>query len=572
MAGDKGVRRSSENHCKSLLCTLNQMRKHSSGFCDIILQVGTSRFPAHKAVTAASSDYFAALWAHGFSESKQGFVELEGIEARILEELLDFIYTGELKIFEETVSALLTAANMLGLEKAKRLCEKYVWEHLKKTNCLEVLCFAEKYSCDLLMVRARNFVADYFEELSETDDFMEISKEALAYLLNTEEMRVSSEEVVFVALLRWLSAKEGREGYVSSLIQHVKLPCISTRRLQTLTKKHTTSITIQNAVQAFTRESKKETSPKAHPRTAPTFFLLGGGGGDFRSFSPLSGEWRNLPRLEGSPFRKLFGLASAGKRLYVIGGRLEGADLEEDVADVDCFNMDTHVWSKAAPLNHPRRDLSVCVLNGAIYALGGYCNFEEGNGSGYSDAVEVLYPQKKRPKWHQLPSMPSSSYGFHLTAGFDSKLYVLSCGTMNSCEKIHIFDTCHKEWSTVSISITLNAHAGIAAAGGFVLLACDNIGGHLQSDIKLQVVKQESILKRLDVTDFSVKETPVILGNVSYRKIAGCRNGVYVFDGSNVHHLDAVKCLEWETVSDMLPGEFDNCFDRFEVALANSNR
>lgn len=563
-----GETRSLGDHCKSLLARLNTQRKDKGEFCDITLCAQGKRFPAHKAVIAASSEFFAAMWTHSFSEGEQGFVDFKDIQEDIVEILLDFIYTGELKISQENVLKLLAAANMLGLDGAKRLCEDFLWHNLTKTNCLQTLCFAEKYSCDYLQGKSRGFVADFFEKLSKTVGFLELSKDALVYLLSTDEMRISSEESVFLAVLRWIDAREGRVNFLSELMKCVKLSLISTVRLKLHIRKFRFLRVEQHFLQSVVEERNlKEVKLREQPRSASTFFLLGGGGMDFRSFSVLSGKWQELPPLDGSPFRKMFGLAAVGNCLYVIGGRIEGVAVDDDTTDVDCFNIDQQTWSKAASLNYPRHDLSVCVLGEAIYALGGYSNFHTGTGSGYSDTVEVFYPKEKRRKWQELPSMPSSSYGFHLTAGLDNKLYVLSCGMMSSCEKIHIFDIRLKEWSTVSLSVTFNAYAGIATAGGYIFLACDDIGGHLQFDFKLQVVTQESSFKRLDVSDLSIEETSPMTGNVSYRKISGTGNYVYVFDGMNVHRFD-VRNNMWDTVSGMCPGEFDNSYDKFEVALA----
>lgn len=84
---------SSDKHAQLILAQINRMRNRQN-FCDVQLQVGQETFKVHRLVLAASSPYFAALFTGGMKESSKDVVEILGIEARIFQILLDFIYTG----------------------------------------------------------------------------------------------------------------------------------------------------------------------------------------------------------------------------------------------------------------------------------------------------------------------------------------------------------------------------------------------------------------------------------------------------------------------------------------------
>ena len=73
-------------------------------FIDVHLKVGEEPFAAHRSVLAANSDYFHAMFTHGMKELNQEVIELkdENISAETLKIVLDFIYSGDLHLNNET--------------------------------------------------------------------------------------------------------------------------------------------------------------------------------------------------------------------------------------------------------------------------------------------------------------------------------------------------------------------------------------------------------------------------------------------------------------------------------------
>lgn len=84
-----------DRHARLILTQINKMRC-GQHFCDVQLQVGKDIFKVHRLVLAASSPYFAALFAGGMRESSKDVVRILGVDAEIFQILLDFIYTGKL--------------------------------------------------------------------------------------------------------------------------------------------------------------------------------------------------------------------------------------------------------------------------------------------------------------------------------------------------------------------------------------------------------------------------------------------------------------------------------------------
>ncbi|XP_032194739.1 zinc finger and BTB domain-containing protein 24 isoform X2 [Mustela erminea] len=101
----------SDTHSDTVLASFEDQRK--KGFlCDITLIVENVHFRAHKALLAASSEYFSMMFAEE-GEIGQSIYMLEGMVADIFGILLEFIYTGCLQASEKSTEQILATAQFL---------------------------------------------------------------------------------------------------------------------------------------------------------------------------------------------------------------------------------------------------------------------------------------------------------------------------------------------------------------------------------------------------------------------------------------------------------------------------
>ncbi|XP_058515709.1 zinc finger and BTB domain-containing protein 24 isoform X1 [Ochotona princeps] len=101
----------SDTHSDTVLASFEAQRK--KGFlCDITLIVESVHFRAHKALLAASSEYFSMMFAQEGGVGQSIYV-LEGLVADTFRILLEFIYTGRLHASEKSTEQILATAQFL---------------------------------------------------------------------------------------------------------------------------------------------------------------------------------------------------------------------------------------------------------------------------------------------------------------------------------------------------------------------------------------------------------------------------------------------------------------------------
>ena len=83
----------------------------SQRFSDVTLSVGGREFQAHKALLAARSPVFAAMFEHEMEERKHNRVDITDVDHEVLREMLRFIYTGKTNNLDKMADDLLAAAD-----------------------------------------------------------------------------------------------------------------------------------------------------------------------------------------------------------------------------------------------------------------------------------------------------------------------------------------------------------------------------------------------------------------------------------------------------------------------------
>ena len=221
----------SERHPKTLLETLNGLRQ-TGDLCDVTIVVGSRKIDSHKVVLSACSPYFRAMFTGEMTESRQKEVQIKDVDEKATAQLIDFAYTGSIRIDESNVQTVLPAACLMQLTEIQEACCEFLKKQLDPTNCLGIRAFADTHACSDLLRVANVFSHHNFQDVMEGEEFLHLPIKQLTDILSSDELNVVSEEQVYNACLRWVHYNLAeRKDRLHEVLSHVRLPLVSARFL-----------------------------------------------------------------------------------------------------------------------------------------------------------------------------------------------------------------------------------------------------------------------------------------------------------------------------------------------------
>ena len=215
--------------CEELVVRLDVLRRNEK-FCDVKVVVKDKEFPAHKAVLAAASPFFLSLLISNMRESKEHLIriELEEATASVMEDILQYVYTGNVSVNEENAHNLVATADYLLLPGLKTVVGRYLTENLATENCIFYYYFADKYQCEELKEEARDMINSDFSAVMETEDFVSLEIKQVMEWVSSDDITVNTEEEVFKGIVKWVSHnKSEREVEFPGLLHQVRLVSIT---------------------------------------------------------------------------------------------------------------------------------------------------------------------------------------------------------------------------------------------------------------------------------------------------------------------------------------------------------
>ncbi|XP_029315340.1 kelch-like protein 6 isoform X1 [Cottoperca gobio] len=428
---------------------------------DVILCVQGHDFSCHRAILAAASQYFRAMFCSGLKESHEERVEMKGLDRGTMHSLLEYTYTSSALLTHSNVQKTLEAASQFQFLRVVDACAGFLSKSLHLESCIGILNLAENHALPALKTVAQDYITTQFSQVVQQQDFLELPAESLEAILQRDDLDVKCEECVFEALMHWVRARQDeRYPSLAMLLSYVRLPLLEPAYF---VEKVESDELIRRCSEAFPllqeariyhlsgREVSTQRRPKifnkmlvVSERTKPrvkhflseVFLIIGGCTKDERFISTVTCldplrrsrlEVAKMPITEmedESQNRKWveFACITFRNEVYISGGK-------ETQNDVWKYNGALDKWIQIEHLTTGRWRHKMAAHGGKLYALGGF------DGVQRLDTVEAYDPFHNR--WVKVTSLAVGVSSF-AAASFDRWIYVIGGGPNGKLAADHV--------------------------------------------------------------------------------------------------------------------------------------
>ena len=142
-------------------------------FPDVTIVCQGKEFPCHKAILAGRSQVFEAMFSLNFKEGMENKVEVVDVAADVIDEILRFIYRGDIRDLKDGAADILVAAEKYALVDLKKMCEESLCVHLTVENVLDMMDLSDLHNAANLRATALKFIVENAKEVSAQKEWRE---------------------------------------------------------------------------------------------------------------------------------------------------------------------------------------------------------------------------------------------------------------------------------------------------------------------------------------------------------------------------------------------------------------
>ena len=416
--------------CVELAKRLNMLRRQSH-LCDItVLTKDDKEFKAHRNVLSAASPFFFKLLESDMRENREGIVRFEEISGAVMEDVLEFIYTGSVEVTQGNCKDLIAAANYLLIPGLKKLSGRFLERQMSKSNCISTFYYAEMYHCDELITNTRKFIHAHFTSVAELEEFLNLEAKEVERWISSDEISVAVEADVFEIVLKWIEQnKSERRASFQQLFRHVRLAFLSRDFLfHVVTNEFVEEISKAIKLTGFSSEENRSQSPR---KGLETRAIVACGGKYTFCYLPEKDEWKRLAD----------GLLERNHRTEMISFYDQLYAFRHD-GNGERYDPVVNGW---CTLDLPTtRSTKVAVVRGEIYAI-------EINTHRSTKTSTIKRFSIERCSWRTVLSSHEGCREDSCVVAAGNHLYV--CGGSINCDFVtnaERFDTVKNKWEEIA--------------------------------------------------------------------------------------------------------------------------
>ncbi|KAK3791873.1 hypothetical protein RRG08_026776 [Elysia crispata] len=497
-----------------------QKLRAENELCDFKVVAQGRVFEVHRALLAATSDFFRVMFKGRMAESNQDTVDLKGVSADGLQQIIEFIYSGEMTLSGENLTEVIHTASHLQVSSAIDVCSSYIKSLLTFESYKDLLSIADTYSLDSVLQHWDNMIQERFMEFCGTQAFLQMDGQKLTHHIGQDTLRLPSEYQLFLNLDKWFRFQPSRITQDSAAILGKVRFALMTE--QELTEVRETSVikkcsvgqqlvskgfhyhldcrkghpTIDDSCKV---RAERPSIIMVHLGTSQVPFLITAFNHDMKAFYNLYGDVngirecrlaavdnfayicrvvdfgggslmsslfrfdpRHLVGQELLPMRRLrseFCFVAHQRKLYAFGGTTETFVILDSV---ECYDVATNTWEELPTLQNPTHSMAAVSHGTRIFLSGGVTG---------ADRQIVASFSSYDPAARRYEAWPSMFYPrrLHDMIAQGSKIYALGGITRQDIPlygqtPIESFDLSSNQWTILSSTL------GGRSVGHYLLL------------------------------------------------------------------------------------------------------
>uniref|UniRef100_A0A8C5HRF2 Kelch like family member 10 n=1 Tax=Gouania willdenowi TaxID=441366 RepID=A0A8C5HRF2_GOUWI len=376
--------------------------------------------------------------------------------------------------------------HQFNVKSLEQTCFEVLKDHLCPENCIGLWQLTNACYIPIFLQlknEAFHFICENFEEVSLCEEFLQLAVQELADILGQDDLTVTQESTVYQSVLRWINhMPEERQGAIATLLPKV--------RLGLMDKSYITDNVLNNDVVKTNPESHLLVSKTLKVMSKPSLLCSESGINNtlfcrrlpnavllmFRlfpknieAFDDRTNSWITVhtnPSLK-NPMTNLrfYSTVFLEEYLYIVGGGLGWTDPFNRVWR---YNLVTHTWQEMSPMQDSRRSVSVTVLKGCIYAMGGCRNL-----------TSLRTAERYQPdinQWTFIASMNEGRISASSTT-LNNKIYI--CGGRSNFRILNTaeyYNPDTNQWTLITPMGTPRCGLGVVAYMGHIFAVGGNDG------------------------------------------------------------------------------------------------
>ena len=179
-----------------------------------------AKIKCHRIILAAESDFFNKMFESTMQEAQQGEVIIDCLGYDILQQFVDFTYSGRITLKWDTLKEILQACEYLQITNLKRECSAYMMKHLTIDNSIHLHTLATNFHVVDVKSSAQSMIMN---------KFIAVTRQELLKLPSADVDGLIREIPIAASLKLWaviewaLVDKNERKAQLEELIKHIDL-------------------------------------------------------------------------------------------------------------------------------------------------------------------------------------------------------------------------------------------------------------------------------------------------------------------------------------------------------------